>query len=194
MPEDFHSREGDGALGEFDNQHPWELCTTLAGPWGYQAGKTPKPLKDCIQLLVKVAGRDGNFLLNVGPRPDGQIDPPQAQRLKEIGEWLGRYGESIYATRGGPFLPGDYGVSTYRGKKIYVHVLKWPVEKLALPPIPAEIVRATMLTSGKVSFTQSNEAVEVSIQANDRSDMDTIIVLELDQPADALKPIAIKTE
>src|SRR5581483_178573 len=50
MPEDFHSREGDGALGNFDNEHPWELCTTLAGAWGYQPNRSPKPLKDCIQL------------------------------------------------------------------------------------------------------------------------------------------------
>ncbi|HWW73126.1 MAG TPA: alpha-L-fucosidase, partial [Duganella sp.] len=59
MPEDFRSREGDAALGEFDSEHPWELCTTIAGAWGYQPGAQPKPLKHYIQLLAKVAGRDG---------------------------------------------------------------------------------------------------------------------------------------
>jgi alpha-L-fucosidase len=118
MPEDFHSREVDAALGNFDDQHPWELCTTLAGAWGYKPNKSPKPLKGCIELLAKVVGRDGNLLLNVGMRPDGQIDPPQVQRLREIGEWLAKNGESIYGTRGGPFLPGDYGASTHREKTI----------------------------------------------------------------------------
>jgi alpha-L-fucosidase len=189
MPEDFHSREGDGALGNFDNEHPWELCTTLAGAWGYQPNKSPKPLKDCIQLLAKVAGRDGNLLLNVGPRPDGQIDPPQVQRLKEIGDWLGKYGASIYATRGGPFLPGDWGASTHRDKTIYVHVLKWPGEKLVLPAIPAKIIHASALTGGETSFTQTGQGIEISVPAADRSGTDTIIALQLDSSADAIQPV-----
>jgi alpha-L-fucosidase len=191
MPEDFHSREGDGALGNFDNQHPWELCTTLAGAWGYQPNKSPKPLKDCIQLLAKVAGRDGNLLLNVGPRPDGQIDPPQVERLKEIGEWLGKYGESIYATRGGPFLPGDYGASTHRDKTIYVHVLKWTGDKLVLPVIPAKIIHATALTGGEVGFTQTERGIEISVPLADRSETDTVIALQLDSSADAIQPVAL---
>jgi alpha-L-fucosidase len=189
MPEDFHSREGDGAVGDFDNQHPWELCTTLAGAWGYQPNKSPKPLKDCIQLLAKVAGRDGNLLLNVGPRPDGQIDPPQVQRLKEIGEWLGKYGESIYATRGGPFLPGDYGASTHHDKTIYVHVLKWTGDKLVLPAIPAKIISASAMTGGKSSFTQSEQGIEISLPPADRSEIDTLIALQLDSSADVIQPV-----
>ena len=191
MPEDFHSREGDAALGNFDNQHPWELCTTLAGAWGYEPNKSPKPLKDCIQLLAKVAGRDGNLLLNVGPRPDGQIDPAQVERLREIGEWLGKYGESIYDTRGGPFLLGDYGASTHRDKIIYVHVLKWPAAKLVLPAIPVKIIRASVLTGGEVSFTQTGQAIEISLPPADRSETDTIIALQLDSSTDEIRPVSL---
>ena len=196
MAEDFHSREGDNALGNFDNQHPWELCTTLAGAWGYQPNMTPKPLKDCIQLLVKVAGRDGNLLLNVGPRPDGQIDPPQAQRLREIGEWLGKFGDSIYATRGGPFLPGDYGVSTHKGKLIYVHVLKWTADKLHLPPIAAKVIRASVLADEPASssaFVQTDQGIDISVPSAQRSDLDTVIVLEFDQAADRIPLVAVDT-
>lgn len=191
MPEDFHSREGDGALGDFDDQHPWELCTTLAGAWGYQPNKTPKSLKDCIQLLAKTAGRDGNLLLNVGPRPDGQIDPPQVQRLREIGEWLGKNGASIYATRGGPFLPGDYGASTHRGKTVYLHILKWPGDKLALPVLPAKILSASALGGGTASFTQTPGGIEVSVPPGDRNESDTVVALQLDQSADGMKPVAV---
>jgi alpha-L-fucosidase len=191
MPEDFHSREGDGALGNFDDEHPWELCTTLAGAWGYQPNQSPKSLKDCIQLLAKVAGRDGNLLLNVGPRPDGQIDPPQVQRLHEIGEWLGKHGESVYSTRGGPFLPGGYGVSTHRDKTIYIHALKWPGDKLVLPAIPAKIVAARVLAGGEATFTQTSEGIEISVPPASRSDVDTVIALELDQSADGIKKVAV---
>jgi alpha-L-fucosidase len=192
MPEDFHSREGDGALGGFDAEHPWELCTTLAGAWGWQKNAQVKSLRDCVQLLVKTVGRDGNLLLNVGPRPDGEIDPPQVKRLKEIGEWLGKYGESIYGTRGGPFLPGDYCVSTHHDKLIYVHVLKWPGDKVILPAIPAKIVRAASLVGGEVGFTQTEHGVEISVSPENRGDIDTVIALELDQSADNIKPVAVK--
>jgi alpha-L-fucosidase len=193
MPEDFHSREGDSALGGFDSDHPWELCTTLAGgAWGWKTNAAIKPLRDCILLLVKAAGRDGNFILNVGPRPDGQIDPPQAQRLKEIGDWLGQFGESIYGTRGGPFLPGAYGVSTHRDKRIYVHVLSWAGNgKLALLALPAKILRASLLGGGEVTFSQTEQRVEVSVPDASQNGLDTIVVLELEQPANSLKPIPV---
>ncbi len=191
MPEDFHSREGDAALGDFDDKHPWELCTTLAGTWGFQPNKSPKSLKDCIQLLAKVTGRDGNLLLNIGMRPDGEIDPPQEKRLREIGEWLGKYGESIYHTRGGPFLPGNYGASTHRDMFIYVHILKWPGDKLTLPTIPAKIVRASVLAGGEVAFAQTEHGVEISLPADHRTEIDTVITLEIDQPADAIAPVAV---
>jgi alpha-L-fucosidase len=192
MPEDFHSREGDRALGDFDAEHPWELCTTLAaGAWGWKAGAAIKSLRDSVQLLAKVVGRDGNFLLNVGPRPDGQIDPPQAQRLQEIGDWLAKNGESIYGTRGGPFLPGAYGVSTYRGQKIYVHVLDWKgASKLLLPAIPAKVVRASLLTGGEAMVSQTEPGIEIAVPASNQNDTDTIVVLELDQPASRIKPVA----
>ena len=143
-------------------------------------------------VIVKAAGRDGNFILNVGPRPDGQIDPPQAQRLKEIGDWLGKFGESIYGTRGGPFLPGAYGVSTHHDKRIYVHVLNWAQDgKLTLPALPAKILHASLLGGGEVVFSQSEQRVEVSVPVAGRSDPDTIVVLQLDQPAGGLKPIPV---
>lgn len=183
MPKDFHSREGDWAGGDFDNQNPWEHCLTLAGAWGYQKGVQPKPLKDCLHYLIKAAGRDGNLLLNVGPAPDGQIDPAQVRRLREMGQWLERYGVSIYGTRGGPFLPGDYGVSTFRDKTIYVHVLKWPGDKLVLPAIPAKVVRAVVLTGGEAVVSQTEGGIEIYIPVADRNTTDTIIELQLDQPA-----------
>jgi alpha-L-fucosidase len=138
-----------------------------------------------------VVGRDGNLLLNVGPRPDGRIDQPQVERLREIGNWLGKYGQSIYATRGGPFLPGEYGVSTHHEKTIYVHVLKWPDQKLVLPAIPAKIKRATALTGGKASFVQTGQGIELALPPASRDGMDTIIALELDSPASAITPIPV---
>ena len=196
MPEDFHSREGWGALGNFDNQKPWELCVPIAGAWGYQPNLKPRPLKDYVQLLVEVAGRDGNLLLNAGPDRNGRIDPLQAERLRGIGGWLRKYGESIYTTRGGPFLPGAWGASTYRQNRVYIHVLKWPEheDSLVLPPIPAKIVRVTALSGGKAAFVQSNQGVQVSLLPADRDDVDTILAIELDQVADRIGLVGVPAE
>ena len=185
-PGDFHSREGWGALGDFDNEHPWELCVPIAGAWGYQPNHFPRPLKDYLQLLASAAGRDGNLLLNVGPERTGQIDGPQAVRLREIGAWLHQYGESIYATRGGPFLPGDWGVSTRRDNTIYLHVLNWPGNKLVLPAIPAKVISVSVLTGGKSEFSQSAKGLSIFLSKTGCADTDTVIKLVLDSPAEKI--------
>ena len=183
-PADFRSREGDGALGGFDNQHPWELCTTITeGSWGYRPDAKVKPLEHLIQLLAGAAGRDGNMLLNVGPRPDGQIDPAQAQRVREIGAWLAKYGESIYGTRGGPWLPGNYGVSTHNGKWVYLHLLNPPKDgELTLPALPIRVVKANVLAGGEVQLTQTAQTIALHIPAAAQTPMDTVIKLELAEP------------
>lgn len=184
MPEDFHSRETEHALGDFDATHPWELCATIVdGPWGYAPDAPVKTLRHLVQLLAQVAGRDGNLLLNVGPRPDGAIDPAQAQRLREIGAWLRSNGESIYGTRGGPFLPGNYGVSTRRGKSIYVHVLRRPAGELVLPDLPAKMLQATRLDGGPVTCRQDDHRLTLTMPANADDSPDTVIRLDLDREA-----------
>jgi alpha-L-fucosidase len=189
-PADFRSREGDGAMGDFDNQHPWELCTTLTtGAWGYQPNAKIKSLNDVIRLLVGAVGRDGNMLLNVGPRPDGQIEPEQAKRLREVGDWLKRYGQSIYSTRGGPYLPGDFGVSTYHDRTIYLHVLNPTGKTLSLPALPAMILSCSSLTGGNAACKQDNNSVEITLNGN-TDVVDTIVAITLASPAAEIKPIA----
>lgn len=188
MVEDFHTREGVDQVGEFDDQHPWELCLTMGGPWGWTRDQAVMPGPELIRLLVETAGRDGNFLINVGPRPDGQIDPSQADRLREVGDWLGRNGESIHGTRGGPFLPGEFGVSTHAGNKVYVHALRWPGDTLRLPPLATRVARASVLGGGDLSYAQTAQGIEVSGPKAVRDEVDTIVVLELVQAVQAPAP------
>jgi alpha-L-fucosidase len=189
-PADFRDREGDKALGDFDNQHPWELCTTMAGGvWGYKPNGKVKTRDETIRLLVSVVGRDGNLLLNVGPRPDGQIDPEQVQVLRDVGDWLKLYGQSIYATRGGPYLPGDYGVSTFHDKTVYLHILHATGKTLSLPALPAKILSCSSLTGGDANCTQTGSSVEVTLSGNPET-VDTIVALTLASPATGINPIA----
>jgi len=145
-----------------------------------------KSLDRCVQTLVKAVGGDGNFLLGVGPTSEGLIEPHQVIRLKEMGAWLANYGESIYGTRGGPFMPGSWGASTHKGNTIYVHILSWADDTITLPPIPNRIVKSTVLTGGSARIEETSAGVEISVPKTHRRKLDTIVALELDGPAGRL--------
>ena len=185
-PGDFAVREGGNNLGGFDNQTPWELCLTLAGPWGYRPGAKPMSLEQCIRTLVNAVGRDGNLLLNVGPRPDGEIEPDQVARLKEIGQWLEKNGESIYGTRGGPYLPLEQKmVSTRKGNRIFLHLIDWPApgNEIRLKS-PGASIKAVALIDGKpVRFEDAAGRLVLKAGPEIRQPLDTIIVLEVDGSA-----------
>jgi len=180
-------------IGRFQHDRPWETCMTICRQWAWKPDDQMKSLKECIQTLVKVVGGDGNLLFNVGPMPDGRIEPRQVERLKEMGEWLNKYGLSIYGVRGGPFKPGAWGASTCKGNNIYVHVLNWPDGSVILPPIPKKIISNSVLTGSVAAIKQTNESIEISVPKADRREIDTIIKLELDGSAEEIAPVDIQS-
>jgi len=175
-------------IGKFQNDRPWETCMTICRQWAWKPNDKMKSLKQCIDTLVRVVGGDGNLLFNVGPMPNGRIEPRQVARLKEMGNWLKKYGQSIYSTRGGPFKPGGWGASTYKENIIYIHVLDWQENTLMLPPIPKKIVASSIMTGGTVKVKQNEDSIEISVPENYRRDIDTIVVLELDGSASEISP------
>jgi alpha-L-fucosidase len=171
-------------IGAYNDQRPWETCMTLGTQWAWKPNDTIKSLGQCLDLLVRCAGGDGNLLLNVGPMPDGRIEPRQAARLKEIGDWLALYGESIYATRGGPWKPSANVASVRRGHTIYLHVLRWPGDApLTLPALPARIISSSLLTGGAVAVSTTGAQMVFEVPPDSRAALDTVVKLELDRPA-----------
>jgi alpha-L-fucosidase len=120
-------------IGKYDIVNAWESCITIANQWAWKPNDKLKTDKECIQTLVQTVGGGGNLLLNIGPMPDGRMEQRQVVRLKEIGTWLELNGEAIYGTRGGPFLPNDYMISTHKNNKIYLLLLEHPKENIKLP-------------------------------------------------------------
>lgn len=188
LPGDFDTPEQ--RLGAFRLDRPWETCMTLGTQWSWKPDDEIKSLKRCIDVLVTCAVRDGNLALNTNPMPDGQIEPRQAARFREIGAWLKQYGRSIYATRGGPFWGLNCG-STRKDNTIYVHVLKWYGDKVCLPPIPRKIVSHAILTGGTATVQQAADGIEISVPREHRQELDTIVALELDGPAMTLQPAQV---
>jgi alpha-L-fucosidase len=170
----FNDKQEVGAL-------PLETCETINGAWGYNAkDKNFKSTKTLIQYLAKAAGNNANFLLNIGPKPDGTIQPEFVERLHQMGQWLSKYGDAFYGTRGGPLTPRPWGVTTQKGNKIYLHILDWPDESLVLPRISKQIKSAKFLKDGsRVEFVQNKYGFLVKIPETVRDDYDTIIEIEL---------------
>ncbi len=110
LPEDFDTPEQ--RVGKYQDDRPWESCITICRQWAWKPNDEMKSLKECLQTLVLSVSGDGNLLFNVGPMPDGRIEPRQVARLKEMGAWLKKNGESIYGTRGGPWKPTKAVAST----------------------------------------------------------------------------------
>jgi alpha-L-fucosidase len=159
---------------------------TLGTQWSWKPDDTIKTVDEVIRILAGCAGGDGNLLLNVGPMPDGRIEPRQIDVLKGVGAWLAGRGESIYGTRGGPFKPGLYGASTRRGNRIYLHVFAWTGPSLRLPPIPVKVVGSRVLGGGAATVRQTESGIEIFAPEEGRHSADTVIVLELDRPASGI--------
>jgi alpha-L-fucosidase len=162
------------------NQLPLESSNTLNDSWGFNIGdhkyKSPEEVEE---MLVRAAGYNSNLLLNIGPMPNGEIQEEFVTRLRAIGEWTSRYGDSIYDTRGGPIPPGDWGVTTHKGDKIYVHALHWNAPLLALPPIEEKIRSAQdFATQAPVKFTQNGNGVVLELPAS-KGEVDRVIVLDV---------------
>jgi len=184
-------------IGTFQNKRAWESCITICRQWAWKPNDKLKSLEQCIRTLANCAGGDGNLLLNVGPMPTGEIEPRQVARLEEIGQWLAKYGQTIYATRGGPFKPWRGGASTHKDNQIYVHVFDWPDEGLVLPPIEKKIVSSSLLTgpgapavggTQGAKVTQTSDGIQIAVPPSHRQQIDTIVALELDGPACQIPP------
>ena len=195
LPEDHATPEQ--RVGAFNRNRRWETCMTMCNQWAWKPDDTMKTLDKCIDVLVRTAGGDGNLLFNVGPMPDGRIEPRQVDRLAEMGAWLGQFGETIYGTRGGPYMPSAWGASTCKNSRVYLHVLDWNQVKdgrIELPPLPRAIIRHELLTGGAVKLENTPEALILHFDASARVEPDTILALEVEGNAEDLSPIPLPTE
>ncbi len=92
---------------------PWETCMTMGGSWSYVPHDVYKPARDLIQLLIRVVASGGNFLLNIGPSPQGELPPEALDRLAAIGSWMKINGGAIYGTRA--VVPSHEGALWFTG-------------------------------------------------------------------------------
>ena len=160
---------------------PLETSLTMNDAWGFNiTDRHFKSARELIHFLARAAGNGANLLLNIGPRPDGTIQPEAIERLREVGRWLATYGTSIYGTRAGPVSPRSWGVTTQRGDSVFVHVLDWQDRELSLPSLGARVTSANLLNGGaRVDVAQSAAGVTITLPAAAGEEPNRVVVLRL---------------
>ena len=147
-----------GDYGSFgDNQIPvgriagdWETPATLNDTWGFKTDDHNwKSVQELLDLLIDLAGKGVNYLLNVGPTAEGIIPKPSAERLRAIGAWMKRNGAAVYGTEAGPF---PYEIEncrfTRKGRRLYVMLMKWPENRrFSLVGLKTGVRRAHLLAA-----------------------------------------------
>ncbi len=161
-PEQFMPREWVKLDGK---PVPWETCQTFSGSWGYDRDETTwKSVRQLIVLLIETVSKGGNLLLNVGPTGRGTFDGRALDRLQGIGAWMEKNGRSIYACTQAPaeFPKPANCLLTYspEGKRLYVHVLDWPLGVLALDGFAGRVEYAQLLhDASEIPFTEKGGEV-----------------------------------
>lgn len=149
--------------------YPWETCMTMGNSWSYVPNDVYKPTNELLEKLVDIVSKGGNYLLNIGPGPDGTFDDTAYQRLQEIGKWMKVNGEAIYGSR----MSDTYGEGNIRytaskdGKTKYVFFFDKPGAKVSFSKLTVDkITKITALGSkSNLKWKQVDGAVEVALPA-----------------------------
>jgi alpha-L-fucosidase len=162
----------------------WETCMTMNDTWGFKSyDDNWKSSEDLIRKLADIASKGGNFLLNVGPTPEGLIPQPSVDRLEAMGKWMAVNSESIYGTTASPIGMPDWGRCTAKDDKLYLHVFNWPADgKLSVALPNASVAKAYLLADKKktkLPVTSDSAKVVVSVPQTAPDAVDSVIVLTL---------------
>ena len=112
-----------------------------------------------MRYLVSTSGKGANLLLNIGPQPNGELPAEALVRLKQMGEWLRKYGDSVYGTTAGDIPAQEWGVTTRKGERLFVHIFDLKGKELQLP-LSCKVVKAYTFEDKKgVEFVQSDGGV-----------------------------------
>jgi len=159
---------------------PWETCMTINEQWAYKPDaahwKSPQQL---VRTLADVVGKGGNFLLNIGPMPTGEVQPEYVERLEAIGQWMKKNGESIYGTEAGPPGLNPYGPVTRKGNALYMHLFELPDEEVVIKGLEKRVASVVLLATGRLlPFSYSEGDLRFHIAREDRDPYDTVISIE----------------
>jgi alpha-L-fucosidase len=160
----------------------FEACQSITTyGWGYVRDAACYNTPHLIAWLARMAACGGNFLLNVGPKPDGTLPAPQVDRMEQIGDWLGRNGDAVYGTQGCKLVTGsDNVLATRRGRDVFLLLLRWPEsDRLLVPGVRSRPSDARLLGSrAKLTAEPTDDGLAIG-PLPPRPIEDTVNVLRL---------------
>src|ERR1700742_1406638 len=129
----------------------WESCMTLNDSWGYQrADDNWKDPRTVIRNLITCARDGGNYLLNIGPQPDGGIPPESERILREVGDWMKTGGKTIYGADMCQPRRSVYANFTRKGNTLFMHVHFWPQGgDVSIGGLKNKVLSAKILKTGQ---------------------------------------------
>jgi len=163
----------------------WETCQTMNGSWGYNAGdKNYKSLATLIQQLIQITSRDGNLLLNIGPKGDGTVPVETTNLLNQMGAWMNKNSASIYGTTRSPFVAEPaWGYYTKKNGKLFAHIFNWPDTKLLkIPSLKNKINKVYFLADSTihVSYKDSTGFIRISLPDKPLDQINTVLAIDVD--------------
>lgn len=178
VPGDFDTPEGQ--VGFVQRGRAWETCMPLGHHWAW-TGEGIKSFREILHQFIQTVVGDGNYLLSIGAMPNGKIAPEETERILALGSWLEKYGHTIYSTRSGPWNPGSYGGSVYRGDTVYLHLLNIPENGVLRLPLTQYRVKETeILTDEKVELKISDGYLNIFFSERDFEDI--IVRIRMEEP------------
>jgi alpha-L-fucosidase len=160
----------------------WETCMTINGHWGFASTDDQfKSKETLLHNLIDIASKGGNYLLNVGPTPEGEIPQPEIDALKEMGDWLKINGDAIYGTKASPFKDQlSFGRATRKGNLLYLSVFDWPKDGKITVPLKTAVTKAYLLTDKTKSLAVVADDAGVTISVPDAAPdpVASVVVLE----------------
>lgn len=153
-----------GLSGQAISRLPLETCQTMNGMWGYKVvDQNYKSVETLVRYLVSAAGKGANLLLNVGPQPNGEMPAAAIERLRAMGEWMAVNGETVYATEAGDIAQQEWGCTTRKGNRLFVHIFELEGNELFLP-LECKVVKATKFSDGsKLSFRETDGGIILEV-------------------------------
>ena len=153
-----------GLSGQAVSLLPLETCQTMNGMWGYKVvDQEYKSTETLIRYLVSAAGKGANLLLNVGPQPNGELPAVAVERLKQMGEWMAMYGDTIYGTEAGDVKPQEWGCTTRKGNRLFVHIFELDEEALYLP-LTCKVTKAkNYITGEEIPFKKTDWGILLNV-------------------------------
>ena len=178
----------------------WETCLTMNRHWGWNAADEDwKSARELIRTLVDVVSKNGNLLLNVGPRADGSLPPQAVERLEAIGRWMRVNGEAIHGTTGSPLGQLAWGRCTAKRRgadtTLYLHVFDWPADRrLPLTCVGNEVRAARLLAQPESRLEVAREVASLVITLPQRppDPICSVVALELAGEPVVYRPPAIE--